>query len=245
MLLGVLVLSGCLRSEVRFDLQSPERTDVSFLIAIDLEVFGEILEGFGAADEIEELESLSGQELISEIGEGEDPCTEVVGGVTFAVEEYREGSLRGVRCTARDVAVAEVFGGFFDDPQALRVEDTTGRWVLEGRVAEALGVTEGADMLGEDFDVSELFDLRVVISAPGRLVEHNGTEVRDGAVTWVITPTAEFIEDGDAVLRAVWEPDGSSGGSSGDVVNGLLALVAALAIAAVALGLVRRSRRRV
>lgn len=244
-LVSMVLLSGCLRTEVAFDVTSLETTDVSLLVAVDVEALKTFASTFGGEEEAAALEELSGEELLTEIGDGEDPCSGAVDGFEFEISPYAEGDYRGVICTARGVPTSELMEEFFGDATALREGEAAGTWVLEGRLSDALGLTEdveeagGLAEMGDMFDPSELLQLSVSITAPGEVLEHNGTSVTGGTVTWNVATDAQFMEGPDAVLRAVWNVGSGSGSSLMTIV---IVIGFAVLIAAAVVVLAGRSR---
>lgn len=248
-LLAVVLLSGCLRTEVTFDVTSLETMDVSLVVAVDVEALKTFASTFGGEEEAAALEEMSGEELLNEFGDGEDPCSGAVGGFVFEISAYEEGDYRGVVCTARGIPTSELMEEFFGDAGALREGEATGTWVLEGRLSDALDLAEEAEEagglgdMGDMFDPNELLELSVSITAPGALLEHNGTSAVGATVTWRVTADAEFMEGSDATLRAVW--DVSSGGDSNSgssPIAILIVVVLAVVIAAGVAVLAGRSR---
>jgi hypothetical protein len=248
-LLCVLLLSGCLRTEVSFDVTSLETTDVSLLVAVDVEALTTFASSFGGAEEAAALEEMSGEELLAELGDGDDPCSGAVDGINFEISPYAEGDYRGVVCTARGVSTSDLMQEFFGDAAALREGDAAGTWVLEGRFSDALGLADEAEEagglgeMGDMFDPGELLELSVSISAPGVLLEHNGTSAIGGTVTWKVTTDAQFMEGTDAMLRAVWDVSSGSDSDSGSSSIAILIVIGfAVVIAAGVVLLAGRSR---
>ena len=253
-LLALTLLSGCLRTEVSIDVISLEKTDVSLVIAVDVEALSSFVSSFGDAEEAAALESMSGEELLSEIGDGEDPCAETIAGLDFSVSPFEEGDYKGVMCTARGADTSQVMSTVLGDASALREGEIPGTWILEGRLSEALSFGTGAQDLdddqgglemGEMFDPAEFLELRISVSAPGRVLENNASLVDGNRATWLVTPDSEFMEDSDAVLRAVWEIGAFGESESGPGSWGLvLAVGAAVVIAAGVIFLAGRARLR-
>ena len=246
---SMVLLSGCLRTEVTFDVTSLETTDVSLLVAVDVAALTAFASTVGDEEDVAALEEMSGEELLAEIGDGEDPCSGAVGGFDFEVSSYAEGDYRGVICTARGVSTSELMAEFFGDATALREGEASGTWVLEGRLSDALGLTEDVEEAGEladmgdMFDPSELLQLSVSITAPGEVLEHNGTSVTGSTVTWNVATDAQFMEGPDAVLRAVWDVDsGANSGSGSSPMTILIVIGSAVIIAAAVVLLAGRSR---
>jgi hypothetical protein len=240
--LCAVALSGCLRTEVTLDVVSSERTDVSLLVALDVEVLTSFATEFGDKEQAEALMAMSGEQLVAELAEGEDPCSGVVGGLEFERAEYSQGNYRGVICTARGVDTKEVMTELFGDPRAIQENTADGGWVLAARLSNAMGLESSVEEIagfdsGEMFDVGELLEFRVSISAPGRVLNHNGTSANGARVTWVVTQDAEFVEGTDAVLRAQWVPAASG-------VRLLVVVLLAAVMAAVTLTLAGRTRLR-
>jgi hypothetical protein len=237
------VLSGCFTLESRIDIGEDGTADISLTSLIDVERLESLLGSFG--ESTEGLGDLSGEALLEEFGEGEDPCGELTaefGTDRVTTTEVSEGSRRGVTCTVSDIPLDQVVdlgeGASTQIQQADGV--TTVELVLEGAADLTGDPDEFTDLLGLSFE--ELFDLRFVISAPGRIVEHNATSVDGATATWRLTPDAEFLTGDEARLTARWEP--GSAGSGGGTWWIVLVVVAGLAVIAgiVALVVSRRGR---
>jgi hypothetical protein len=236
-------LSGCFTLESRIDIGEDGTADISLTSLIDVERLESLLGTFG--ESTEGLGDLSGEALLEEFGEGEDPCGELTaefGGDRVTTTEVSEGSRRGVTCTVSDIPLDQVVdlgeGASTQIQQADGV--TTVELILEGAADLTGDPDEFTDLLGLSFE--ELFDLRFVISAPGRIVEHNATSVDGATATWRLTPDAEFLTGDEARLTARWEP--GSPGSGGGTWWIVVAVVAGLAVIAgiVALVVSRRGR---
>jgi hypothetical protein len=224
---------------------SAERTDVSLLVALDVEMLTSFATEVGGQEQAAAIEAMSGEELVGELAEGTDPCSGVVGGLDFEVSEYSEGNYRGVQCTARGVSTSEVMAELFDDPDAMREDPSDGSWVLNATMRNALGLADDlediagldANGMGDMFDTADLLEFRLTISAPGRVSEHNGTSVNGAKVTWLLTADAEFVDGSDATLRARWTPDSANFGL-------LIVVLLSAAVAAVAIIVAGRTRLR-
>ncbi len=238
------VLSGCFTLESRIDIGDDGTADISLTSLIDVERLEGFMGAFG--ESTEGLGDLSGEELLEEFGEGDDPCGELTaqfGDGRVTTTEVEEGSRRGVTCTISDVPLGEVVD--LGEGASTRITQVDGTTTLELTLEGASDITGGdsdefTELLGVTFE--ELFDLRFVVSAPGRIVEHNATSVDGATATWALTPDAAFITGDDAVLTARWEP--GSAGSGGSTWWVVVAVVAGLAVLAgvVAVILSRKGR---
>jgi hypothetical protein len=211
-LLALTLLSGRLRTEVSIDVTSLEKADVSLVVAVDVEALSSFASTFGDAKDAAALEEMSGEEILSEVGDGQDTCSEAIAGLNFSVSPYEEGVYKGVICTAQDADTAQVMSTLFGDSSALREGEIRGTWVLEGRLVDALSFGSEADDFDEGgldmggmFDPADFLELRISVSAPGQVQDSNGTVVEGSRVTWLVAADARFMEGSDAVLRAVWE----------------------------------------
>ena len=231
---ATLVLAGCFRAEFEFSIDDDGTADLSVLTAIDTEQFEELGELLG--EDTSGLGDLSGEDLFAELTQGDDPCGDLTGDLAeyeTEVEQIDEGSEVGVRCTVLDVPIDELTD--VGDDSSLRIEqddDGTRFEATLGGVDELTGGTESLDLGAiPGFDLDDIFSITFAVSAPGSIGDNNATSTSGSTATWVVTADADFVENGDAVMRAEWTPGGGSGSNTWVIVVALLALVA-VAIAA-------------
>lgn len=239
-----MVFAGCLSLETRVDIDADGTADLGLTVLVDLGAIRTFGEMFG--EDLSDLEALDGPDLVEEITEGENPCDDIgdVPNTGVEVEEVRDGDRRGITCTVRNVPIAEFSNLDADDGASFEI-----RQDAEGTSIEIRFPTEGLSqdtddlgaMLGLTFE--ELFDLTFVVSAPGRLVEHNGTSTSGSTVTWQITTNAPFLVGDDAVMTAEWSGFAESSDDGGLPLVLILAVILGLIVVAVAAVLIARSTK--
>jgi hypothetical protein len=211
-----MLLAGCFTLESSFTISDHGTVDLEIVSLIDTEQLVEFAELFG--QEVPDIEDLTGQDLLEELGEGEDPCADLVGSLTeyeVTTNEIVEGTMVGVGCTVEDVPFEDLTEIGADSFLSIDQDDSGTRFelILEG----AADLTGGGDdldigaLLGIDLD--ELFVLQFSASAPGSLGDNNATSTDGATATWQLTGDAPFVIDGDAVMTASWTPS-TSGSSS-------------------------------
>ncbi len=237
-----LLLTGCFRFESTYTINDDGTADVSILTLIDteqLQKFGDLL-----GEDTGDLMGLSGEDLLSTVTEGEDPCGDVTGsldGYDVKVEEISDGSEVGVKCTVSGVPIEELTTSGQDSSISIEQDDSGTRFTatLQG-VDELTGGGDAAEMtelLGVSLD--ELFSIVFSVSGPGSLGDNNATSTSGSTATWDITADADFIENGDATLTAEWTPGGGSSSSIWIIVG----ILVALAVIATVVFFVFRSRK--
>lgn len=237
----MLFTTGCLSAEFKVAINENDTADIAYTLLVDVEQLGELAAAMGSA--IPDTADLSGDALVEELFEGEDPCDDLRTTLTtreVISTEVTEGGLSGVRCTATAIPLAELtdFG-----------DDTTLSIVRAGSTTTVEIGLQGVDELaGADGDVmteaigssfAELLQISFVMSAPGALGDNNATSVDGATATWLVTPDSAFVVNGDAQMRAVWTDSGSSGGGSTGIVVALVLLGVAI-VAVVAVVVLRR-----
>lgn len=236
---GLMVLAGgCFAAEMNLTINDND-ADIAYTLLVDVESLGELSEIVGS--ELPDLSALSGEALIDEILEGEDPCAELrtaLPGRDIETTEVNDGGRRGVRCNITGVPFAEL-GDLGDGTTVTVTRDggtTTVAIDLDG-IDDLTADTEG---LGADIGLAfqDLYEILFVVTAQGTLGEHNATSTDGATATWLITPDASFIEGGTARLRATWTGDSDGGGGTGVVI--IVITVVVLAVAAGAFVLMRR-----
>ncbi len=237
-----LLLTGCFRFESTYTINDDGTADVSILTLIDteqLQKFGDLL-----GEDTGDLMGLSGEDLLSTVTEGEDPCGDVTGsldGYDVKVEEISDGSEVGVKCTVSGVPIEELTTSGQDSSISIEQDESGTRFTatLQG-VDELTGGGDAAEMtelLGVSLD--ELFSIVFSVSGPGSLGDNNATSTSGSTATWDITADADFIENGDATLTAEWTPGGGSSSSIWIIVW----ILVALAVIATVVFFVFRSRK--
>ena len=237
-----LVLTGCFRFESTYTINDDGTADVSILTVIDTEQLEKL--GGLLGEDTSDLMGLDGQDLLSTLTEGDDPCGDVTGsldGYDVKVEEVSDGSEIGVKCTVSGVPIEDLTTSGQDSSISIEQDESGTRFTatLQG-VDELTGGGDAAEMtelLGVSLD--ELFSIVFSVSGPGSLGDNNATSTSGSTATWDITPDADFIANGDATLTAEWTPGGSSSSNTWIIV----AVLVALAVIATVIFFVLRSRK--
>ena len=229
---ATLLLTGCFRVELSYDINDDGTADVAILTVVDtaeLEELGGLL-----GEDTSGLADLGGDDLIEELTQGEDPCGDIASGLVdyeVDIEEISDGSEVGVRCTVRSVPVDELTD--VGDDSSISIEQTDGTTRFDATLGGVDELTGGEDAdLGAllDIDLDELFSIVFSVSAPGSLGENNATSTSGSTATWNITADAGFVTDGEAVMSAVWTPGGGSDSNTWVVVVVIAVLVALAAV---------------
>ncbi len=240
------LLAGCFSIEATFTINDDATAEIDYLVLIDTEQLGEIADLLG--EDAGGLDGLGGDALLQELTGDDDPCADLTSELTdydVSTREIDDDGQVGVGCTVSGVPIEEI-SSLGDDTSSFSIEQdadgTSFDAVLEG-VDELTGTGDDGSaeivaLLGLELD--DLFTIRFVVTAPGSLGDNNATSTDGATATWVVTPDAEFVVDGDATMSAQWTP-GDSGGSSTLIILIVIALVIAAAI--VAFLLVKRSKR--
>lgn len=243
-LLAALALGGCFRVETTIDIGDDATADLALSFLVDVATLSEFAEEMGGGEALGGLEGLSGEDLIREMLDGDDPCAlnlpDGIGEPT--VTEVEDGDYRGVRCTVVDVALADLQGA--DDEASFDIVQNDDGTEVEIRLQGVDELFSDADQElppGFDMAMDSLLDIRYVVSAPGTLLEHNGTSATGDRVTWIITPGADFAQNGTAVMTARWGAAQDSSGSNTGLIIVIVVIVAAAAL--IAGLLIGRSRR--
>ena len=229
-----LLLTGCFRFESTYTINDDGTADVSILTVIDTEQLQEL--GGLLGQDTSDLMDLGGEDLLSTLSEGDDPCGDITGSLAsydVALEEINDGTEVGVRCTVSGVPIDELTTSGQDSSISIEQDDTGTRFTatLQG-VDELTGGADSGDiteLLGLSLD--ELFSIVFSVSGPGTLGDNNASSTSGSTATWDITADADFVVDGDATLTAQWTPGGSSGSNTWIII--VAVLVALVGIAAV------------
>ncbi|WP_081784895.1 DUF3153 domain-containing protein [Cellulomonas sp. KRMCY2] len=208
----LLALTGCVKVDMDIQLQSDDTVDGSLLFAVS-----------------SELAELSGQDPEALAEQMQQDMTEGDDSGTTRTEPYDDGEYIG-STTYFEGETLDYFGASSDDPDALKIVREGDEFVVSG----AMDLTDaGAEDMG---DVGGAMDVRIAITFPGAVGDHDGT--LDGkTVVWepVIGERTEINARGSAV-------EGGGLGGLQPLLIGLIALVALAAIGVVVF-LVVRSRR--
>jgi hypothetical protein len=192
---------------------------------------------------------MSGDALLEEMMGGEDPCGDLEGELSgFEVEttEIKEGTQVGLKCIVKAVPLEELNSSMLDDESTFTIEqdDSGTRFdaTLEG-VDELAGDADEMTQMTEMLDMSldDIFKISFTVSAPGSLGENNATSTDGSTATWVVTPDADFVVDGDAQLTAEWSA-GSDSSSSSTIWIILGIIAAALIVGGLVFFLMKRGK---
>jgi hypothetical protein len=235
-----LLLTGCFSVELSYDINDDGTADVAILTLVDtaqLEELGSML-----GEDTAGLADLSGDDLVQELTQGDDPCGDIATDLAeyeVDIEEISDGSEVGVRCTVKAVPLDELTDVGEDSSISIEQTDGTTRFEATLGGVDQFAGGETADLGGLlDIDLEELFSIVFSVSAPGSLGDNNASSTSGSTATWNITADAGFVTDGNAVMNAVWTPDGDSGSNTLIIV----AIVAGLVALAVVGFLVLRNR---
>ncbi len=240
-----LLLAGCFTVEASFTINDDATADLDYLILIDTEQLEDLAGLLG--EDVDALGDLSGDALLDEFTDGDDPCADLTASLTdydVSTRQIDDDGDVGVGCSVSGVPVSEL-SSLGDDTSSFSIEQdddgTRFNAVLEG-VDELAGDPSETEMFTELLGISldDLFTIRFIVTAPGSLGDNNASSTDGSKATWDVKPDADFVTDGDATMTAEWTPGGGSGGSSVIIILAIIAVVAV--IAAVAVMLVKRSK---
>jgi hypothetical protein len=241
-----VLLTGCFTVQATFTINEDATADLDYLVLIDTEQLGEFAGLLG--EDLGDLDGLSGDALIEEFFDGEDPCADLASELEsyeLTTRNIDENGEAGVGCTVSGVPLAEL-DSLGDDTSFFSIEQddagTRFNAVLEG-VDEIAGDPSETEMMTEMLGVGldDLFTIRFIVTAPGTLRDNNATSTDGSAATWDVKPDADFVTDGDATMTAEWTP-GGGGSGGGSTIWIIVAIAAIAAIAAVAVVLAKRSK---
>ena len=227
-----LVLSGCFRFESTYTINDDGTADVSILTVIDTEQLEKL--GGLLGQDTSDLMDLGGNDLLSALSEGDDPCGDITGSLEdydVQLEEIEDGSEVGVKCTVSGVPLDELTTSGQDSSISIEQDDAGTRFTATLQGVDEL--TGGADigditeLLGLSLD--ELFSIVFSVSGPGTLGDNNASSTSGSTATWDITADADFVVDGDATLTAEWTPGGGSGSNTWIVIVAVLVALAGIA----------------
>jgi hypothetical protein len=235
LIVATLVLTGCFRFESTYTINDDGTADVSILTVIDTEQLEEL--GGLLGQDTDDLMGLGGEDLLSTLSEGDDPCGDVAGSLgdyDVQIEEISEGSEVGVRCTVSGVPIGELTTSGEDSSINIEQDETGTRFTATLQGVDELTGGDGADsgditeLLGLDLD--ELFSITFNVAGPGSLGDNNASSTSGSTATWKITPDADFVVDGDATLTAEWTPGGGSDSNSWVVIVAIAAAMVGIAL---------------
>jgi len=237
----IVFTTGCLSAEMKVAINDDDTADIGYTLLVDVERLRELAAMLGSA--LPDTADLSGDELVKELFEGEDPCADLrttLTGREVTATDVTEGERRGVRCTATAVPLTELTDLGDDTALSIVRSDSTTTVDITLQDVDSLAA-DGEDLgaaIGSSF--AELLEISFVVSAPGTLGDNNATSVNGATATWLVTPDAAFVENGDAQMRAVWSGGGTSGGGVSAGVVAVIVLLGVMIVGVLAVVLRRR-----
>ncbi len=232
-----LALAGCFSVESNITINDDGTADVELVTLIDTEQLAEL--GNLRGEDTGLLDGLSGEDLLNELTQGDDPCGDL--GTSFtdydvSIREIDNGTEVGVGCTVEGVPIDELNSIGAESAFTIEQDDSGTRFsaVLQG-VDELSAGAEDLPLPGIDFD--ELFSIVFTATGPGSLGENNATSTNGSTATWAITADAAFVQGGDATMTAEWTP---GGGSDNSWLIPLLIVVGLALVGLIAFLLLRR-----
>jgi hypothetical protein len=215
-----LALSGCMKLDLAMTLQPGDTVDGSFVVALDKK----LLEATGLDPEEAFGDAASSAPI---------PGADDLGGAQVTTETYDEDGLYGQRISFTGAPLS-VFSGGADGADGLSITRDGDLYVVSGRLdlADVTGDAAGAggelgdlgdlgglgglgDLGGLQQTLLDSLQVRLAVSFPGEVVEHNG-ELDGTTVTW--SPKAGETLDISATGYA--EGDGTAAGSGSGSVEG-------------------------
>jgi len=197
----VVGLSGCMKIDMQLELNSDDTVDGTMIMAISKEM-AEMM----GQDPAALAEEMAGDLTPEEGDPGE-----------YSQKPYDDGEYVGTEVTITGSSL-EAMEGTTSETGELQIVRDGDEFVVSGEMdlsEEAMG--GGGEDLG--FDLSESFDVRIAITFPGKVSEHDG-ELSGNTVTW--TPKFGEVTPVNARGSAV------DGGGGGDLP---IALIAGIAVA--------------
>lgn len=234
------MLTGCFAAEMNLTIHDDD-ADVAYTLLVDVDRLGEVAAALGS--DLPDLSGLSGEVLVDQILEGEDPCAEIRAALPdrdVVTSEVTDGGRRGVRCTMAGVPFEELTR--LGEGTTVRIVRDAGTTTVEIDLEGVDDLTADTEQLGAEAGLAfqDLYEIRFVVTAQGSLTEHNATSTDGATADWLITPDAPFLDNGTARLRATWTDGGGDGGGMG---AGIVVIVAVVVLAVAALGIVLVRRR--
>jgi hypothetical protein len=252
LLASTLLFAGCLDVESNLTINDDGTVDVQLSTVIDTEQLGEI--GGLLGEDANLLDGLGGDELLSQLTDGQNPCGDLTGALTeyeATTEEINEGSRVGVSCTVTGVPIEDLTtigeGSSFtieqDDAGTRLSAQLDGLDQLTTGLGDLGDIPGGADAITEllGINLDELFTIAFNVTGPGSLGDNNATSTDGATATWDITADASFVTDGTATLTAEWTPGGDSGSSTWIIFAVIAAIIVIAAIVAAIVISKRRS----
>jgi hypothetical protein len=251
LLASTLLFAGCLSVESNLTINDDGTVDVQLSTVIDTEQLGRI--GGLLGEDTNVLEGLGGDELLSQLTDGQNPCGDLTGGLTgyeATTEEISDGSKVGVSCTVQGVPIEDLTS--IGEGSSFSIEQTDAGTKLSAELEGLDQLTAGLGDLGDipggtdaitellGINLDELFTIRFNVTGPGTLGDNNATSTDGATATWDITADSSFVTDGTATLTAEWTPGGGSGSSTWII----LAVIAAIIVVAAIVAAIVISRRR-
>jgi hypothetical protein len=243
LLASTLLFAGCLSVESNLTINDDGTVDVQLSTAIDTEQLGRI--GGLLGEDTNVLEGLGGDELLSQLTDGQNPCGDLTGALTdyeATTDEISDGSEVGVSCTVEGVPIEDLTSIGGGSSITIEQDDAGTRLSaqLEGldQLTTGLGdlgdIPGGTDAITEllGIDLDELFTITFNVTGPGTLGDNNATSTDGATATWDITADSSFIADGTATLTAEWTPGGGSGSSTWIILAVIAAIIVIAAIVA-------------
>ncbi len=209
----LVVLTGCLKVDLALEISQDESVDGEIILAV--------------SEELAQLTGQSREELIAQFEA--DVMRNAPEGVTK--EPYRTEGLEGTRLILDDVPVA-VF-----DPadQTLSIVHEDDHYVVNGMFDLAAITGELSDTDRKALEgVADTMDVRIAITFPGRVVDHNG-ELDGQTVTWVPTSVEALeiharAEDSAPAVDATRVEESTPGRSFAGPVIAALLIVSVVAL---------------
>lgn len=212
-------LTGCVKMDMQLDLQADDTVDGSMIVAVS-----------------SALAEMSGQDPADLADQMTGDAFDMDEGTVTSTEPYDDGEFVGTQMTFEGEGLDSFSGSSDGELSIVREGD---EFVVSGTMdltAEALGTGEagGDEMMA---GLMEDFQIKIAVSFPGAVSEHNG-ELDGNTVVW--TPTYGEVNELSARGSAI---EGGSAGS--DLPLPLLIGIGAAALLAIGLivFLVMRSRK--
>jgi hypothetical protein len=254
LLASTLLFAGCLAVESNLTINDDGTVDVQLSTVIDTEQLGRI--GGLLGEDTNLLDGLGGDELLSQLTDGQNPCGDLTGALTdyeATTDEISDGSKVGVSCTVTGVPIEDLTtigeGSSFtieqDDAGTRLSAQIEGLDQLTSGLGDLGDIPGGTDAITEllGINLDELFTITFNVTGPGTLGENNATSTDGATATWDITTDSSFVSDGTATLTAEWTPGGGSGSSTWIILAVIAAIIIIAAIVAAIVISKRRSSR--
>jgi hypothetical protein len=158
-------LTGCMKMDMQLDLQSDDTVDGTMIIAVSAELAE--LSGQSPEDLAEQMQS----EMVP-VDEGEGEWTS---------KPYDDGEFVGSEITFEG-APLNAMGGESASPESLTIVREGDEFVVSGTLDMTDTTGSAEDPMFEG--MMDSFDIRIAVSFPGAVSEHNG-ELSGNTVTWV------------------------------------------------------------